>query len=196
MKPAGGPKSTRAGPPGPAPAQQKKSSLSNSKRQDGPRNDGDKRRPAANTRRTTARPEMPRPTTAARIDPPRGDEDQSTDEGEDQDEDSLPPSDWTPPRDEMESAGEREDDMHTSSLPTTNRPEPRDHHHSAGRGEDNDSLPQTKKKFVPLLGRGHRRGPDPHPPPATNDNIDSIEELSPTLVTAIDTSGGSPGRVY
>ena len=166
MKPAGGPKSTRAGPPGPAPAQQKKSSLSNSKRQDGPRNDGDKRRPAANTRRTTARPEMPRPTTAARIDPPGGDEDQSTDEGEDQDEDSLPPSDWTPPRDEMESAGEREDDMHTSSLPTTNRPEPRDHHHSAGRGEDHDSLPPDEEEVraTPRPGTSTRTGPASPPP--------------------------------
>ena len=69
MKPAGGPRNARVGPPCPAPVQQKTSSLPSRKRQDEPRNDGDGRRPAATTHRTTARPEMPRPTPAARTDP-------------------------------------------------------------------------------------------------------------------------------
>ena len=126
---AGGPKLSRAGPPVTAPVRQEKSSLPNSKRQDGPRiYDGDDRRPVVTLQRRTARPEMPRPITAAQIGPPGGDEDEGTDEGEVHDEDSLLPSDWMPPpppfspRDELESAGEREDDMHASSLPRTSRP--------------------------------------------------------------------------
>ena len=199
VKPAGGPKRSRAGPPVPAPVQPKRSCLSNSERQDGPRrriHDGDERSPAADPRRMPTRPEMPRPTIAARNDLPGGDGDQSTDEGEDHDEDSLPQPDWTPPRDEMESAGEREDDVHAPSLPTTSRPEPRDHYHSAGRGEDHDSLPPEEEEVcaTPRPGTSTRTGPAS--PPATSDNNGITEELSPTLVTAIariDTSGGSTG---
>ena len=146
-----------------------------------------------------ARPEMLRPTTAARIDPPGGDEDQGTDEGEVHDEDSLPPSDGTPPRDEMESAGEREDDVHAPSLPTTSRPEPRDRHHSAGHGEDHNSLPQVMTEVRATPRPGRNRSPGPASPPEAIDTYDARRELSPTLVytiTTVNTGGGSPGEVY
>ena len=76
VKPAGGPKRSKGGPPVPAPAQPRRSSLTDSARQDGPtsrRHDGDERSPAADPRRMTARPETSRPTVAARNDLPGGD---------------------------------------------------------------------------------------------------------------------------
>ena len=138
---ATGPKRPRAGPPVPAPAQRKGSSLTSKERQDEHgriTNDGDEVIPAADSPRRPVRSETPRLTTAAREDLPGGVRNQSTDEGEDHDEDSLPP-----PRDDVESAGEREDDADIPSLPETDRPEPRGQHLSAGRGEDHNSLPQV-----------------------------------------------------
>ena len=143
-----GPKRPRVCPLVPAPAQRKESSLTSRKRQDEQRrttNDGDEARPAAGLPRRPLRPETPRLTTAAREDLPGGDRNQSTDEGEDHHEDSLPPPDWTPPRDDTGSAGEREDDANMPSLPNTARPEPRGQRLSAGRGEDHESLPPDGK---------------------------------------------------
>ena len=172
-----GPKRPRVRPPVPAPAQQKVSSLTSRKRQD------EQRR-----------------TTAAREDLPGGDRYLSTDEGEDHDEDSLPPPDWTPPRDDTESAGEREDDANMPSLPDTARPEPRDQDLSAGRGEDHDSLPPDGNDEVRATPRpGTTMRPGPESPPTPSNSTNPIEELSPTLVAAIrhiDTSGGSTGGIY
>ena len=203
---ATGPKRPRVCPPVPAPAQRKESSLTSRKRQDEHErttNDGDEVIPAADSPRRPLRPETPRLTTAAREDLPGGDRNQSTDEGEDHDEDSLPPPGWTPPRDDTGSAGEREDDANLPSLPDTERPGPRGQHLSAGRGEDHDSLPPDENEEVratPRPGTTTRSGPaSPPPPPISNDNTNPIEELSPTLVAAIrniDTSGGSTAGIY
>ena len=127
--------------------------------------DGDERSPAADPRRMPARPETPRPTIAARNDLPGGDGDQSTDEGEDHDEDSLPQPDWTPPPATKWKARGRGRTTCTHQASRRQAVQsPATTIIARGAGRTMTASPRKKKKSVPLLGRGHLRGPDPHPP--------------------------------